>query len=68
MTTRMTSKFNFGLKSRAEDQLHNDRINNQVDERTNELSEVFAGSTQLICELESVRGTLLIDIKEAILP
>ena len=47
MTTTTTSKFEFGLKSRAEDQSHNDQMNDQVDERTNELSEVSAGSKQL---------------------
>ena len=63
-----TSKFEFGLKSRAEDQPHNDRMNNQVDERTNKLSEDSADSKRLIRELELVYGTLLIDVKEAILP
>ena len=68
MTTTTTNKFEFGLKLRAENQPHNDRMNDQVDERTNELREFSAGSKRLICELELVRDTLLIDVKETILP
>ena len=51
----------------------NNRMNNQVYEQTNgrtkrRLSEIYAGSKQLIYELELVRGTLLIDVKQMKLP
>ena len=50
----------------------NDQMNNQVGEQTNEgwvkIEWVSAGSKRLICELELVGGTLLIDIKQAMLP
>ena len=45
----------------------NGLINNQVDEQTNELSEDSTGRKRLICDLELVCGTFLIDVKEAIL-
>ena len=37
-------------------------MNDQVDERTNKMSEVSAGSKRLIYELDLFRGTLLIDV------
>ena len=40
-------------------------MNDHVDERTNELSEFSAGIKRITSELELVRGTLLIYVREA---